>query len=257
MKKTFFFLFTVVLFALLIVPGSAFGQRPQDKGPLDKVTFIHYRKDHKPADLPEPRVNEAKPPWAGGGKGGESKCYAFISKGARWKEEGVGFTINPVNGDGLQSSFVKSAFDSGAGAWDTQVPGFDIFGASTLDSTASFSFDSYDGENVVLFDAYSDPDVIAVTNVWGYFGGPPQTREIVEWDMLLNDDFTWGDATESGAVMDLENIATHELGHSAGMGDLYETTCIDETMYGYSTEGETTKRTLNAGDIAGIKELYK
>jgi len=56
--------------------------------------------------------------------------------------------------------------------------------------------------------------------------------------------------------MDTQNIATHELGHAAGMGDLYETTAALETMYGYSTEGETSKRDLYFGDIAGIQNLY-
>lgn len=73
---------------------------------------------------------------------------------------------------------------------------------------------------------------------------------------MFDTDFTWGDATTNPAVMDLQNIATHELGHGVGLGDLYDTVCIDETMYGYSTEGETSKRDLNAGDIVGIQELY-
>jgi len=56
--------------------------------------------------------------------------------------------------------------------------------------------------------------------------------------------------------MDLQNIATHELGHGVGLGDLYITACSEETMYGYSNYGETKKRTLNAGDIMGIQKLY-
>ena len=76
--------------------------------------------------------------------------------------------------------------------------------------------------------------------------------------MLFNTYYPWGDAVASGSsVMDLQNIATHELGHSAGMDDLYSTSCNLETMYGYSTEGETIKRTLNAGDIKGIQALYR
>ena len=55
--------------------------------------------------------------------------------------------------------------------------------------------------------------------------------------------------------IDFYNIATHELGHSVGMTDLYNF-CTEETMYGYATEGETKKRDLNAGDIAGINALY-
>lgn len=56
--------------------------------------------------------------------------------------------------------------------------------------------------------------------------------------------------------MDVENIVTHEMGHSFGMGDLYTTACAQETMYGYASEGQTNARTLEAGDIAGISKLY-
>jgi len=56
--------------------------------------------------------------------------------------------------------------------------------------------------------------------------------------------------------MDFESFATHELGHSVGMGDLYNSACNQETMYGYANEGEIMKRTLNLGDIKGISALY-
>ncbi len=56
--------------------------------------------------------------------------------------------------------------------------------------------------------------------------------------------------------MDFDNIATHELGHSFGLDDLYEDTCFEETMYGYASTGETNKRTLENGDITGIYTLY-
>ena len=41
--------------------------------------------------------------------------------------------------------------------------------------------------------------------------------------------------------MDVLNIATHEIGHAAGMGDLYTTSAQEETMFGYSNEGETKR----------------
>ena len=56
--------------------------------------------------------------------------------------------------------------------------------------------------------------------------------------------------------MDLLNIAVHEVGHGAGLTHP-DQTCVDETMYAYAAEGETKKRTLNDGDIAGIKALYE
>jgi len=37
---------------------------------------------------------------------------------------------------------------------------------------------------------------------------------------------------------------------------LYNDLCSEQTMYGYAGYGETKKRDLNDGDIAGIKNLY-
>ncbi|USN55340.1 MAG: hypothetical protein H6765_01755 [Candidatus Peribacteria bacterium] len=56
--------------------------------------------------------------------------------------------------------------------------------------------------------------------------------------------------------MDFDSIATHELGHSFGMGDLYQIECTEQTMYGYGSEGEAHSRTLEIGDITGISKLY-
>lgn len=232
-------------FLVWVFPVKAVEERPKgldDKGPLTKITFIHYKK------------NPAKP--AGGGNKGGSICYAFLANGAKWKTT-ENYLINPTNSK-LDNSFVQSAIDQGVAEWE-KYGGGNIFGTSTVDSSAVYDDSKTDGKNVAAFGAYPDPGVIAVTNVWGYFYGPPKTRELVEWDMLFNTGggWDWGDATSNSALMDLQNIATHELGHSAGMNDLYTTSCNLETMYGYSTEGELIKRDLNSGDIAGIKALYK
>jgi hypothetical protein len=73
---------------------------------------------------------------------------------------------------------------------------------------------------------------------------------------MFDNDFIWGNADINPAVMDFLNIAVHEIGHGFGLDDLYTLGAMQETMYGYSTEGETKKRTLNTGDIAGIQAMY-
>lgn len=211
---------------------------------LEKIVFIHYKKGF------------AKPPWAGGGKGKkEPKCYEFLGKGVKWKTLPVGYIIDPDNPDGLNESFVTSAMSAGAEEWDAYTSA-ELFGSYTIDYNSSWDSDAPDGRNELLFGDYPQEGVIAVTVVWGYFSGPPSMREIIEFDILFDTDFTWGDATLNPAVMDLQNIATHEIGHGAGLADLYETACANETMYGYSDYGETKKRDLNSGDIAGIQKLY-
>lgn len=232
---TIFALFSVWVVPVVAAPGL-------DRGPLTKITFIHYARGH------------AKPPNVGGGKGGgQTKCYGFLASGAKWKTV-EGYFINPNNADGMDYGFVETAFNAGVAEWEFY--GGNIFGDGYVDTGALYQDGVMDGANVAAFGYYPDANVIAVTTVWGYFYGPPQTRELVEWDMLFNESFAWGNANVNPALMDLQNIATHELGHSAGLADLYETSCNQETMYGYGTEGEISKRDLNGGDITGISKLY-
>lgn len=227
-----------------------------DRGPLEKVSFIHYRRGYRPPQLPMDRLLSAKPDGAGKPRPPkESSCYAFIASGAKWKTtEGV--VLNPNNSQEISPAVFESTVTNSLENWDSRVS-FDIFGALTSNSSAVADFTTTDNLNVVVMGPWSDSNVIGVTNVWGYFQGNPKTRSLVEWDMILNDSFAWGYAEPDSSKMDLENILVHELGHSAGMADLYDTVCSDETMYGHSSEGDTAKRTLNAGDIADIQELYK
>lgn len=95
--------------------------------------------------------------------------------------------------------------------------------------------------------------MIAVTIIW-HSGA---TEAIIEFDMVFDTDFTWGNVAVDSNVMDLQNIATHELWHGVGLNDLYQSDAYRETMYGYAAEGETIKRDLYNGDQAGIKKLYE
>ena len=56
--------------------------------------------------------------------------------------------------------------------------------------------------------------------------------------------------------MDLQNIATHEIGHGVGLTDVYQTACSQATMYGYSDYGDIIKRDLAQPDITGLQKLY-
>ncbi len=189
-------------------------------------------------------------------KSGGSTCYAFLASGARWKNT-ESYLVNTANNAGLASTFVMNVVSQSISEWEKYVS-FDIFGPGTETTEAlSAEASSPDGLNEVLFAQIDNAGVIAVTTTWGVFGGAPQNRRLVEWDMVFDDvDFIWGDAALDLSVMDFQNIATHELGHAAGMGHPSDS-CIEETMYRFATEGETKKRDLNSGDIQGIQKLYQ
>lgn len=87
------------------------------------------------------------------------------------------------------------------------------------------------------------------------------TGEVVEVDTVFNKRYPWAvfanspECQSTPHAYDLQNIATHEFGHWAGLDDLYDDTAKDLTMYGFSAGGEIKKRTLGSGDIAGRNEL--
>ena len=252
-RKLFCLAVVVIVIGTICVSAYLASAAPQGKGNdrvLSKITFIHYRKAY------------GKPPWAGGGNGGgkdkKEGYYSYLAKGAKWKEI-EDYILNPENNDGASKTLVKNAVAEGMDEWETpEDKTFIIFGNIEIDNTVEYNDGAYRGYNTISFGIYDNPDVIAIASVWGYFTGPPSQREIVEAHILMNDgDFEWGNGSVNPSIMDVQNIVTHELGHCAGMGDVYELAAAEETMYGYSSEGEIKKRDLYKGDITGITQLYK
>jgi hypothetical protein len=208
----------------------------------------------------------AKPDGVGGGKkdkggtGGGSTCYAFIGSGAKWKSA-ENYIVDSTNLSGMSRNDVEAAIATATGLWNSEVSGGTIFGNQTAGAVdGADTVTPLDDKNEVYFADINDPSInsnntIAVTITWGIFSGPPRNRRLVEWDQVYNEAFTFGDAKINTSIMDFLGIAAHEVGHAAGM-DHPESTCTDETMYAYASNGEVKKRDLNDGDKAGIKALY-
>ncbi|MFC1653357.1 matrixin family metalloprotease [Patescibacteria group bacterium] len=199
-----------------------------------------------------------KPDGVGGGKNKPkaSACYEYMAKGAKWKTLEP-WVVNPSNIDGLVDSKVFDVMDEGVNKWEDAAEK-EILGAGSLTNLPlEADLVSPDDENEVYFASIDDPGVIGVTVVWGIFGGRPSGRKLVEWDQIYDDvDFDWGVDGDPND-MDFDSIATHELGHTVGLVDLYINECIEETMYGYASEGEINKRDLGPGDVDGVWSLYK
>lgn len=96
---------------------------------------------------------------------------------------------------------------------------------------------------------------IAVTYTWRWSTGE------IESDTVFNNRLPWFTASsesdgcyENQAKYDVRNIATHEFGHTYGLGHPGDDRF--ETMYAYGYTGETLKWSPANGDDAGVSGLY-
>jgi|SRR3989344_2436798 len=205
--------------------------------------IIHYRQafHHRPGHNGGP-----------GGGGEVPTCYTYVFEGkTKWKSV-EGWVTNTANTRGLGSAFVFDTITAGIAKWENAA-GVNILGDGTITNDSLFADSvSPDNQNEVYFADIAEDGAIGVTIVWKTIF----KNQLIEWDQIYDDiDFDWSSDGSAGK-MDFDNIATHELGHSVGMGDIYNVACSNVTMYGFADFGETNKRTLEPADITGVSALY-
>ncbi len=256
---------TIPKHAIEVVPGKVFWLgTAKDKGRLvEGYAIIHHKKGFaKPSGCNhngkcQGWEDSNCPDCLGGGGTETSNCFSFLAKGAKWKTVEK-YIVDPTNSRELNEKDIRNNLASDIAKWENAAF-FNIIGDEDRSKTVDGAdLISPDDKNEVLFADVASPGAIAVTVVWGIFRGPPRSRELVEWDQVYDDkDFDWSlSGSGVNGKMDFENIATHELGHTFGLDDLFTEACSEETMYGFAAEGEINKRTLEGGDMAGIIDLY-
>jgi hypothetical protein len=142
-----------------------------------------------------------------------------------------------------------SAIKSGMQTWtdvDTSSFAF-IYGGSTSSTAHGVN----NGINIVTFGQMGTTGILAANAFWYSVS----SGHILDSDIKFNTNYTW---TVNGSVnaYDVQNVGTHEHGHSLCLKDLYDSTDSEKTMYGYVSRGETKKRILDPDDIEGISYLY-
>lgn len=183
---------------------------------------------------------------------GSSYGWAFeVSKSSsgatiKWANPNTSYYIN-ASGSTISSNEVINAVVAAMNEW-TNVPtsSFEFFYAGTTNHTYG-----YNGINTVSFRNMGSSSVLAVNGFWYY----PSTGQMIESDIEFNTYYAYSTNGAAG-TFDIQNIATHEFGHSLSLKDLYSGADSEKTMYGYASMGETKKRTLHQDDIDGISFLY-
>lgn len=258
MKKLFIILaLCVAIVALMATPLLAAG--PVDNpggGPptLDRVIFVNY-----PKDFPV-KGGAVKPP-----KDTVTKEWYKYS-GIHWNTSSlpIDYVVN-LNSSGDDGTFLSGIINAFS-VWEADDQSSIDFEYNGGFSGTPSSFEivrTANGTNEVGWVDLSQiyPGAIAVTMVWYN----SLTKEIVEIDMGMNSALPWtqniiaGDPNNSegtAGYFDVQNIATHEVGHWLMLGDLYNKPTTSQTMYGYGSTGEVNKRSLESGDLAGLRLIY-
>jgi hypothetical protein len=152
---------------------------------------------------------------------------------------------------GLSLSATVSAMQAGYSVWSQASPA----PAITVATSTTSSLKPTANNQYELMFGRSGGTTLAVTYTWRWTNGD------VESDTLFNTAFAWGNLgaegdgciETAGNVYDIGNIGTHEFGHTYGLD---HPNGRFETMYAYGYSGETLKRSLASGDVAGANAVY-
>jgi hypothetical protein len=178
--------------------------------------------------------------------GDGTSAYSIMTAGVKWRTFPVTFGIDATNSH-MDQTAAKTAIRKVFATLDAQIsPTVTNFRESTIYSSAQIkiSWRPMDGKYGQLgYTSYSYRlDTKAMTSA------------TVAFDSL---DTYFVSSIErcsaSGSSFDLQNIATHELGHAVNLGHVGDRL---QSMYPTSFAGETLKRSLGNGDKLGIKSLY-
>lgn len=174
--------------------------------------------------------------------------YQLLESGAFWQEVPVPFVIGRSTiPDALDAETATEAINASFSTWNSVSDTESVFADPNYDDGLTETTDN-NGTNEVVWASLGD-NVIGQINIrW-------QTEEnrLLEANVELNTDVSWTTNPDGRSGFDVRNVLTHELGH-CGLQDVSE--YPDQTMYYLTARNETKKRTLEAGDKAGWRQLY-
>jgi hypothetical protein len=179
---------------------------------------------------------------------GYEVCTTNSGKYIKWLYPNATYLIN--DSDGPSGSI--TAILEGMQTWtDIATSEFIFYYGGTTTSTAH---GINDGNNIVTFGLLG-VGTAAENRSWYKTLPPSREGELLDSDVRFNTYYTWS-TTGSPGTYDIQNVGTHEHGHSLCLVDLYSGIDSEKTMYGNVSSGETKKRTLEQDDIDGITHIY-
>jgi matrixin/K319-like protein len=177
--------------------------------------------------------------------GDGTNAYSFMTSGVKWKTFPVSFGVDATNSH-MDISQANDAIRKVFSTYDALInPGLMNFKVASFSSAQiKISWRPMDGQYGQL----------------GYtsYSYRTDTKAILSATVAFDSrDKFFASPTErcsaSGTSFDLQNIATHEIGHALNLGHVSDKL---QSMYPTSFAGETLKRSLGNGDKLGAKTLY-
>lgn len=172
----------------------------------------------------------------------------YVLTGYWWQAKTTGWSYNAGDKPNALTGDM-AAITAAAHTWGTVGANFAFTGGGT--STANTgacggSSTGLDGANTIGW-ATQSGSVLAVTCTWSN----SSTHYAIEFDMQIDPDWNWTTGN-SGIVIDLQSVVTHEFGHALGLGHSADPTAIMYASYGTGQN----KRDPRADDIAAITAIY-
>ncbi len=180
---------------------------------------------------------------------GYGVCTTNGGKEILWNNPDVTYFVNESGGP----SGTIAAIQDGMQTWtDVATSEFEFNYGGT---TSSMAHGVNDGSNIVTFGTLPE-GTLAENRFWFRILPLSREGELLDSDVRFNTYYYTWSTTGSPSTYDVQNVGTHEHGHSLCLADLYTGADSEKTMYGLAASGEIKKQTLDQDDIDGITYLY-
>ncbi|NMB84662.1 MAG: matrixin family metalloprotease [Methanothrix sp.] len=216
------------------------------------------------------------PSGASSGGGGYDSSYSLTGYRLNRKDAQLQLYLNSKNTpSGLTEESVRDAIAAAANAWDDAAAQNIFADGDAVKVDNSLQVDN-PFTSTPVSDGYSvngwwglGSSYLGIARWWSNGQLSDGYYSITEADIWYNKDkqwtVDWNTAVGNGFVYDLQSVATHELGHSIGMGDIYSTAYggtlpssdprtsdFEQVMNVY----DGPQRALGNGDRTGVQKLY-
>lgn len=188
--------------------------------------------------------------------GGSAGYGAF---GPRWSSFPQSWYYNGAGAPSSIASGALAEFQASFTTWENVAAAYDDF--NYVSTTSNCACSHFDNVNVMGWASSLPGNALGIVTTRSSGG------VTAEADMEISAAYTWSLNGASGTY-DLRSTVTHEAGHARGtLADLYNPGHPNYaawmgsnngamTMYGVGSTGDTSRRTLEWGDMSGIRYYY-